>query len=103
MTAWTSVESAFQAKSGRKPSYEGENIPIVEVQNVAAGKKKALAVRQRLQELYDSYDIDGALEMRDGFLKRRACCFRDCYAPKAWGIPRTSWCYDQHLRVAAGM
>lgn len=34
MTSWTAVESAFHAKSGRKPSYEGENIPIVEVQNV---------------------------------------------------------------------
>ena len=34
MTSWTAVENAFLAKSGRKPSYEGEKIPIIEVQNV---------------------------------------------------------------------
>jgi glucosamine-6-phosphate deaminase len=35
MTAtWSSVESAFLAKSGRQDKYDGENIPVVEVLNV---------------------------------------------------------------------
>ena len=33
-TQWTSVEKAFIGKSGRKESYKGEQIPVVEVQNV---------------------------------------------------------------------
>lgn len=76
---------------------------VSEVKNIADGKKDAADVRDRLENMYDTFDIDGSLEIRDGFPKNRACCFRGCRTPKSWGIQKPSWCYDKHLRVSVGL
>merc|ERR1711939_1113403 len=82
----------------------GEVVNINQDAAVAKGKSDAQpAVRAALQKLFDSYDIDGSLEIREGLPQRRACCFRECNVPKAWDVPEIMWCYDQHIRVSVGL
>ena len=51
MSSWSSVESAFLAKSGRQEKYEGEKIPIVEVLNIyELGKIVALNFMEWAQQ-----------------------------------------------------
>jgi len=77
----------------------------VSVAQVAAlGSKKEgfmdPSVRVSLQKLFDSVDIDGSLDIRDGVPQ---CCFRRCNVPQSWDVPEVMWCYDQHMRVSVGL
>lgn len=76
-----------------------------QVKAMALGRDTDAGVRKIFMKLYDSFDIDGSLEERDGFPDRRACCFRGCDAPrmKEWGKSDIEWCYDQHVRVSVGL
>jgi len=86
----------------RKAFIEKKSVSITQVKAVLDGKGDS-SVQKTLQKLFDRYDIDGSLEVRDGVAHGKACCFRNCKVPQDWDVPDISWCYDQHVRVSVGL
>jgi hypothetical protein len=77
------------------------SVSVAQVKAVANGNGRPSSFGT-LRELFDDLDIDGALQQRDGYPGRKACCFRDCHTPKSWRVAKESWCWEAALRAAAG-